>query len=45
LRCTFLHGHLYGQDAEMGAVNLADAKVHLSELVDRIEAGIATRRA
>jgi prevent-host-death family protein len=27
------------RDASMEAVNLADAKAHLSELVDRVEAG------
>jgi prevent-host-death family protein len=34
-----LYDHLSGQEREMNAVNLADAKAHLSELVDRVEAG------
>lgn len=34
-----LYDHLHGQEREMDAINLADAKAHLSELVDRVEAG------
>jgi len=34
-----LYDYLYGQEGDMGAINLADAKAHLSELVDRVEAG------
>jgi prevent-host-death family protein len=34
-----LYDHLHGQEQNMDAVNLADAKAHLSELVDRVEAG------
>lgn len=34
-----LYDHLVGQEREMDTVNLADAKAHLSELVDRVEAG------
>jgi prevent-host-death family protein len=39
--------HLDGQERSMNPVNLADAKTHLSELIDRAEAGDsidATRR-
>src|SRR6185436_17746398 len=34
-----LYDHLHGQERDMDAINLADAKAHLSELVDRVEAG------
>jgi prevent-host-death family protein len=34
-----LDDHLDGQEANMDRVNLADAKAHLSELVDRVESG------
>jgi prevent-host-death family protein len=34
-----LYDHLHGQEHGMVAINLADAKAHLSELVDRVEAG------
>jgi prevent-host-death family protein len=34
-----LHDHLYSQERDVNAVNLADAKAHLSELIDRVEAG------
>jgi prevent-host-death family protein len=34
-----LYNHLHGQDQNMSAINLADAKAHLGELVDRVEAG------
>jgi prevent-host-death family protein len=34
-----LYDHLDGQERTMETVNLADAKAHLSELVDRVEAG------
>jgi prevent-host-death family protein len=33
------YDHLHGQERDMDAINLADAKAHLSELVDRVEAG------
>jgi prevent-host-death family protein len=34
-----LYDHLHGQELYMDAISLADAKAHLSELVDRVEAG------
>src|ERR1700709_414489 len=34
-----LHHHLNGQERDVAAISLADAKAHLSELVDRVEAG------
>jgi prevent-host-death family protein len=34
-----LYDHLHGQEPDMDAINLADAKTRLSELVDRVEAG------
>src|ERR1700742_5223301 len=34
-----LYDHLHGQECNMEAISLADAKAHLSELVDRVEAG------
>jgi prevent-host-death family protein len=34
-----LYDHLHGQERDMSVINLADAKAHLSELVDRVEAG------
>jgi prevent-host-death family protein len=34
-----LYDHLHGQERDMDAINLADAKAHLSELIDRVEAG------
>jgi prevent-host-death family protein len=34
-----LYDHLHGQERDMDAISLADAKAHLSELVDRVEAG------
>jgi hypothetical protein len=33
-----MHGYLHGEEAEMGTVNLADAKAHLSELVNQVAA-------
>jgi prevent-host-death family protein len=42
-----LYDHLYGQEREMDVISLADAKAHLSELVDQVEAGASidiTRR-
>ena len=36
---TGLYDHLDGQEHVMETINLADAKAHLSELVDRVEAG------
>ncbi|MCJ8157662.1 type II toxin-antitoxin system Phd/YefM family antitoxin [Sphingomonas sp. LaA6.9] len=34
-----LYDYLHGQERDMVMINLADAKAHLSELVDRVEAG------
>jgi len=34
-----LSDHLHGQEPNVDAINLADAKAHLSELIDRVEAG------
>ncbi|MEI8395577.1 MAG: type II toxin-antitoxin system Phd/YefM family antitoxin [Rhodospirillaceae bacterium] len=34
-----LYDYLNSQERDMNAVNLADAKAHLSELIDRVEAG------
>jgi prevent-host-death family protein len=34
-----LHDYLYGQEHNVDGISLADAKAHLSELVDRVEAG------
>ncbi len=34
-----LYDHLVSQEQPMDAINLADAKAHLSELIDRVEAG------
>jgi prevent-host-death family protein len=34
-----LYDHLHGQEFGVDAINLAEAKAHLSELVDRVEAG------
>jgi prevent-host-death family protein len=34
-----LYDYLHGQERNMNAINLADAKAHLSELIDRVEAG------
>jgi prevent-host-death family protein len=34
-----LYDHLHGQERDVDAINLADAKAHLSALVDRVEAG------
>jgi prevent-host-death family protein len=34
-----LYDHLDGQGEDVGAISLADAKAHLSELVDRVESG------
>jgi prevent-host-death family protein len=34
-----LNDHLDGQERDMDPINMADAKAHLSELVDRVEAG------
>jgi prevent-host-death family protein len=42
-----LYDHLHGQERDMDTINLADAKAHLSELIDRVEAGdsiVITRR-
>jgi prevent-host-death family protein len=39
LKLDTLYDHLHGQERDMDAINLADAKAHLSELVDRVEAG------
>jgi prevent-host-death family protein len=34
-----LYDHLCGQEGYVDTINLADAKAHLSELIDRVEAG------
>src|SRR4051812_29361269 len=34
-----LYDHLHGQERDMDTVSLADAKAHLSELIDRVDAG------
>jgi len=34
-----LSDHLHGQEPNVDAINLADAKAHLSELIARVEAG------
>jgi prevent-host-death family protein len=34
-----LYDHLHGQELAVDRISLADAKAHLSELVDRVEAG------
>jgi prevent-host-death family protein len=34
-----LYDHLHGQERNVDKVSLADAKAHLSELIDRVEAG------
>jgi prevent-host-death family protein len=39
LKLDALYDYLHGQERDMDAINLADAKAHLSELVDRVEAG------
>ena len=39
VRLDALCDHIDGQECDMDAVNLADAKAHLSELVDRVVAG------
>lgn len=39
LKANTLYDYLHGQERDMDAINLADAKAHLSELVDRVEAG------
>lgn len=39
LKVSTLYDYLHGQEGDVDAVNLADAKAHLSELVDRVEAG------
>jgi prevent-host-death family protein len=39
LKLNTLYDHLHGQENDMDVINLADAKAHLSELVDRVEAG------
>lgn len=38
-QCDLLYDYPNGQERDVGAINLADAKAHLSELVDRVEAG------
>lgn len=38
-KASLLYDHLGSQKIGMDVVNLADAKAHLSELVDRVEAG------
>jgi len=37
-----LYDHLYGQESDVVAIKLADAKAQLSELIDRVEAGDST---
>lgn len=37
--CDALYDHLDSQERDVAAISLADAKAHLSELVDRVEAG------
>ena len=39
LKSDALYDYLHGQERDMDEINLADAKAHLSELVDRVEAG------
>ena len=39
LKSNTLYDHLHGQELDIDAISLADAKAHLSELVDRVEAG------
>src|SRR3546814_5158991 len=39
LKPDTLYDYLHGQERDMDAINLADAKARLSELVDRVEAG------
>jgi prevent-host-death family protein len=39
LKPDALYDHVDGQERDMDVINLADAKAHLSELVDRVEAG------
>jgi prevent-host-death family protein len=39
LNSDALYDHLYGQERDMDAIGLANAKAHLSELIDRVEAG------
>jgi prevent-host-death family protein len=39
LKFNTLYDYLHGQENDVAAINLADAKAHLSELVDRVEAG------
>jgi prevent-host-death family protein len=34
-----LYDHLVGQECVMRSISLAEAKAHLSELIDRVEAG------
>ncbi len=34
-----MYDYLDGQEHKVVAINLADAKAHLSELIDRVEAG------
>jgi prevent-host-death family protein len=41
--CRAISDHLNGQELEMPNVNLADAKAHLSKLVDRAAAGDTVR--
>jgi prevent-host-death family protein len=36
-----LYDYLHSQEHDMNAISLADAKAHLSELVDRAEAGVS----
>jgi prevent-host-death family protein len=41
------HDYLVGQEQDVNSIKLADAKSHLSELIDRVEAGASieiTRR-
>ena len=39
VRLDALYDYLNGQEHDMNAVNLAEAKAHLSEFIDRVEAG------
>jgi prevent-host-death family protein len=39
IKADAIYDHLHGQELDMEAINLADAKAHLSELIDRVEAG------
>jgi prevent-host-death family protein len=36
---SVLYDHLDGQETNVNAISLAEAKAHLSEIIDRVEAG------